>query len=79
MSGIEMTVVISSIRLLTRIYEKVLHTQSSYKCTWIFWVGTIILERPTLKTQNLFCISPHETTMCEHMSGFVKIGQYVYF
>jgi len=34
----------------------------------------------TLKTQNLFCVcvSPHETTMCDHVSVFVKSGPYVY-
>jgi hypothetical protein len=33
-----------------------------------------------LNTQNLFCVcvSPHETTMCKHVSVFVKFGSYVY-
>ena len=34
----------------------------------------------TLNTQNLFCVcvSPHETTMCEHVPFFVKTGPYVF-
>ena len=34
-----------------------------------------------LNTQNLFCVcvSPHETTMFEHVSVFVKFGPYAVY
>ena len=58
MSGIEMIRVMSSTRLLTRIYEKVLHTQPVYKCTWIFWVGTCTILLGVQKSEKYGRIEP---------------------